>query len=165
MESIRRGHRMQCTDIGIDLGTASILVYIRGKGVVLKEPSVVAFDRDTNKIIGLSHMEREIVANVVKYNHMDFDYWQVMGGNSTIDRDAYLTIAKLTAILKVANGLDRSHKQKFKDVKTVVKDGQLVIQVDTAADITLERGLFTRRADFFEEVYSIRPVIRQKKSF
>ena len=41
---------MHGTDIGIDLGTASILVYIRGKGVVLKEPSVVAFDRDTNKI-------------------------------------------------------------------------------------------------------------------
>ncbi|MBP5282504.1 MAG: rod shape-determining protein, partial [Lachnospiraceae bacterium] len=41
---------MQGTDIGIDLGTASILVYIRGKGVVLKEPSVVAMDRDTNKI-------------------------------------------------------------------------------------------------------------------
>ena len=41
---------MQGTDIGIDLGTASILVYIRGKGVVLKEPSVVALDRDTNKI-------------------------------------------------------------------------------------------------------------------
>ena len=41
---------MQYTNIGIDLGTASILVYIRGKGVVLKEPSVVAFDRDTNKI-------------------------------------------------------------------------------------------------------------------
>ncbi len=41
---------MQSTDIGIDLGTASILVYIKGKGVVLKEPSVVAFDRDTNKI-------------------------------------------------------------------------------------------------------------------
>ena len=37
------------TDIGIDLGTASVLVYVRGKGVVLKEPSVVAFDRDTNK--------------------------------------------------------------------------------------------------------------------
>ena len=45
-----RGLVMQCTDIGIDLGTASILVYIRGKGVVLKEPSVVAFDRDTNRI-------------------------------------------------------------------------------------------------------------------
>ena len=41
---------MAGTDIGIDLGTASILVYIKGKGVVLKEPSVVAFDRDTNRI-------------------------------------------------------------------------------------------------------------------
>ena len=41
---------MLSTDIGIDLGTASILVYIKGKGVVLKEPSVVAFDSDTNKI-------------------------------------------------------------------------------------------------------------------
>ena len=38
------------TDIGIDLGTASILVYIKGKGVVLKEPSVVAIDRDTDTI-------------------------------------------------------------------------------------------------------------------
>ena len=37
-------------DLGIDLGTASILVYVKGKGVVLKEPSVVAFDRDTNMI-------------------------------------------------------------------------------------------------------------------
>ena len=38
------------TDIGIDLGTASILVYINGRGVVLKEPSVVAYDTTTNEI-------------------------------------------------------------------------------------------------------------------
>ena len=42
---------MQCTDIGIDLGTASILVYIRGRGVVLKEPSVVAIDTNTGKVL------------------------------------------------------------------------------------------------------------------
>ncbi len=41
---------MVASDIGIDLGTANVLVYIKGKGVVLREPSVVAFDRDTNKI-------------------------------------------------------------------------------------------------------------------
>ena len=39
---------MAGSDIGIDLGTASVLVYVRGKGVVLKEPSVVAYDKDTN---------------------------------------------------------------------------------------------------------------------
>ena len=119
----------------------------------------------STEIIGLSHKEREIVANVVKYNHEPFVYYDAADRESALDEEAYLVVAKLTAILRVANGLDRSHKQKFKDIKTVVKDGRLVIQVDTAADITLERGLFTRRADFFEEVYSIRPVIRQKKSF
>lgn len=41
---------MNVSDIGIDLGTASILIYVRGKGVVLKEPSVVAYDRDADKI-------------------------------------------------------------------------------------------------------------------
>lgn len=109
----------------------------------------------STEIIGLSHMEREIVANVVKYNHAEFDY------SESID---YLTVAKLTAILRVANGLDRSHKQKFKDVRTVLKEGNLVITVDTDEDITLEKGLFQARADFFEEVFSVCPVIKQKKS-
>ena len=49
------------TDIGIDLGTASILVYIKGKGVVLKEPSVVAFDRDTNKIKAIGEEARLMI--------------------------------------------------------------------------------------------------------
>ena len=45
-------------DIGIDLGTASVLVYVKGKGVVLKEPSVVAFDRDTNVIRAIGEEAR-----------------------------------------------------------------------------------------------------------
>ncbi|MDO4345705.1 MAG: rod shape-determining protein MreB [Eubacteriales bacterium] len=49
---------MSISDIGIDLGTASILIYLRGKGVVLKEPSVVAFDRDANKIKAIGEEAR-----------------------------------------------------------------------------------------------------------
>lgn len=45
-------------DIGIDLGTASVLVYVKGKGVILKEPSVVAFDRDTNSIKAIGEEAR-----------------------------------------------------------------------------------------------------------
>ena len=48
-------------DIGIDLGTASILVYIKGKGVVLKEPSVVAIDRDSNKIMAIGEEARLMI--------------------------------------------------------------------------------------------------------
>lgn len=49
------------SDIGIDLGTASILVYIRGKGVVLKEPSVVAYDKDTNQIKAIGEEARLMI--------------------------------------------------------------------------------------------------------
>ena len=49
---------MTSTDIGIDLGTASILVYVRGKGVVLKEPSVVAFDKDANRVKAIGEEAR-----------------------------------------------------------------------------------------------------------
>ena len=115
------------------------------------------------EIIGLSHMEREIVANVVKFNHEEFEYYDVSKA-STLDQESYLRIAKLTAILRVANGLDRRHKQKFKDVKTILKDDVLTITVDTKEDITLEKGMFSHRADFFEEVYSVKPVIKQKRS-
>ena len=115
------------------------------------------------EIIGLSHLEREIVANVVKYNHLEFDYYEAMNIN-TMDKESYLKIAKLTAILRLANGLDRSHKEKFKNIKITLKEEKLLITVDTQEDITLEKGLFDARADFFEEVYNIRPVIRRKWS-
>lgn len=118
----------------------------------------------STEMIGLSHTEREIIANVVKYNHLEFEYYEEMSRHSMMDRETYLTIAKLTAILKVANGLDRSHKQKFKNVRASLKEDQLIITVDTNEDITLERGLFGKRAEFFGEVYSVRPVIRQKRT-
>lgn len=116
----------------------------------------------STEIIGLSHREREIVANVVKYNHLEFDYAIESSEGGPINTQEYLTIAKLTAILRISNALDRSHKQKCRDIRVALKEDQLVITVNTAEDITLERGLFDNRADFFKEVYSIRPVIRQK---
>ena len=45
-------------DIGIDLGTASVLVYVKGKGVILKEPSVVALTRDSNTIKAIGEEAR-----------------------------------------------------------------------------------------------------------
>ena len=42
------------------------------------------------------------------------------------------------------------------------KEEEMVIKIDTPVDITLEKGMFCKRAEFFEEVYSVKPVIRQK---
>ncbi|MGL5244183.1 MAG: rod shape-determining protein MreB [Sarcina sp.] len=49
------------TDMGIDLGTATVLVYVKGKGIVLKEPSVVAIDRNTNKVLAVGEAARQMI--------------------------------------------------------------------------------------------------------
>jgi rod shape-determining protein MreB and related proteins len=48
------------TDIAIDLGTANTLVYVKNKGIVLNEPSIVAFDRNSKKIIALGNKAKEM---------------------------------------------------------------------------------------------------------
>ena len=48
-------------DIGIDLGTATVLVYVKGKGIVLKEPSVVAIDKTHNKVLAVGEEARRMV--------------------------------------------------------------------------------------------------------
>ncbi|MEW6770931.1 MAG: rod shape-determining protein [Bacillota bacterium] len=48
-------------DVGVDLGTATVLVYVKGKGIVLKEPSVVAINRDDNKVIAVGEEARRML--------------------------------------------------------------------------------------------------------
>jgi rod shape-determining protein MreB len=48
-------------DLAIDLGTANTLVWMRGKGIVLNEPSIVAFDRNTKKIVAIGNEAREML--------------------------------------------------------------------------------------------------------
>lgn len=49
------------TDVGIDLGTASVLVYLKGKGIVLNEPSVVAIDKNSNKILAVGEEAKRML--------------------------------------------------------------------------------------------------------
>ncbi|MDO4616829.1 MAG: rod shape-determining protein [Lachnospiraceae bacterium] len=49
------------TDIGIDLGTATILVYVKGKGITVKEPAVVAYDKDLDKIKAYGEEARQMI--------------------------------------------------------------------------------------------------------
>lgn len=49
------------TDMGIDLGTATVLVYIKKKGVILKEPSVVAIDKNDNRVVAIGEEARQMI--------------------------------------------------------------------------------------------------------
>ena len=75
-------------DIGIDLGTANVLIYVKGKGIVLNEPSVVAIDKKTNKVLAVGEEARKMVGrtpgNIVAIRPMkdgviaDFDITEAM---------------------------------------------------------------------------------------
>lgn len=56
-------------DIGIDLGTANTLVYVRGKGIVLAEPSVVAVDSVTNEVLAVGHKAKAMLGKTPKKIH------------------------------------------------------------------------------------------------
>lgn len=116
------------------------------------------------EIIGLSTKERLIIANAVRYNTTEFAYFEEMNQKTGIDRDGYLVAAKLTAILRLANSMDRSHYQKVEGLKAIAKDGTLQLIVDSNRDISLELGLLKDKVEFFEEIFGIHLELKRRKN-
>lgn len=114
------------------------------------------------EIIGISHMERAMVANIVKYNteKLSFDSLMMQG----IEKDDAMTVTKLAAILRLSNALDKTHKQKCRNMKLKLNEKELVITVNTFEDMTIERGLFSDKTFLFEQAYGIKPVIKVKRN-
>lgn len=143
------------------LQTATIL-HDCGKYISLSESPMNAYNIImSSEIIGLSHNEREIVALTVLYNTLPLDYYDEIADK--IDKESYLVVAKLSAILRVANALDQSHRQKFKNIRISLKERELVITVETLEDISLEQALFEAKTAYFEKVFSIKPVLKEKR--
>ncbi len=133
-----------------------------GRFVSLSTPGPSAYSIIMGtEIIGLSHVEREMVAVIVSSSYpKDISYEDVM--ESGFDEKNYLTVVKLTAILRLASGMVRSYKRRFNGVKALVKEKELIITVDTDNNIALERGLFFEKTGLFEEVFGLKPVLRKK---
>ena len=111
------------------------------------------------EIIGLSTEERKVIASAVRYNTTEFVYYGNYDEGPEIDRERYLLVAKLTAILRLANAMDRSHYQKVESLRVVLKDRELQMIIDSSRDISLELGLLRDKVKFFEEVFGIRLVL------
>ena len=116
-----------------------------------------------SEIIGLTHLEREIIANIVLYNTWNLPPYEELKEN--LDHDSYIVVAKLSAILRVSNAMDRSHKQKFQNIRAAVRGRELVITIETIDDIALEKALFDAKTAYFENIFSIKPVIKEKRVY
>jgi exopolyphosphatase/guanosine-5'-triphosphate,3'-diphosphate pyrophosphatase len=115
----------------------------------------------SSDIIGLSRKELNIVANTVFYNYYDLDQYEDV--SDELDQESFVLVAKLSAILRVASAMDRSHKQKFHNVKVALKGKELIISIETMEDLALEKSLFESKTEFFAHVFSIKPVLRIKR--
>lgn len=115
---------------------------------------------NSSEILGLTHKEREMIAYVALFNRNPILPYDEMADR--FSEEEYIKILKLLAILRVTNALDRSHRQKFKKVKMSLSGRKLIIKTSSEASISLEKGLFSEKADFFEEIFNIRPVIKER---
>lgn len=131
-----------------------------GRYVTMSSPAEASFAIIMgSEIMGISHMERKIIATAVKNSYPNDISYSVFD-EMDFDESSYRTAVKLTAILRLATGLSRSTRKSYEAVKSVIDDGKLVITVSSSDNMMLEKGLFFERADTFEEVFGLRPILK-----
>lgn len=141
----------------------SAILHDIGKYVNLNDPGKNGYQLImSTEIMGLSHREREEVANIVLYNTQELPDTDEL--DTAFWREEYLRIAKLSSILRLANALDRGHKQKLEKCSMTRKGKELIISLETNQDITLEITRFSKKAETFSEFTGITPVLKQKRA-
>lgn len=159
-DSIRKLHGLGKRE-RLQLQIAAIL-HNCGKFVNMKDVSLISYHIVmATEILGLSHKEREEIANAVYYN--GFYLPSELRASGRIGSADYMKVAKLTAILRLADVLDKSYKQKITNLRISLHDNTLVIYTDTLEDITLEAGMFKTNNILFEKVYGVKAVLKQRR--
>jgi len=113
-----------------------------------------------SEIFGLRKNDLAIVGNVVRYHrrsppepqHLEY---------MALSRVERMIVCKLGAILRVADALDRGHRQIARKVSFERRDDEFVITIAGAGDISLERAVMPEKADLFESVYGMKVSLRQ----
>jgi rod shape-determining protein MreB len=146
-------------DIGIDLGTANTLVYLRGKGIVVSEPSVVAIDKRTNSILAVGTEARQMIgrtpANVVAIRPLkdgvisDFDTTQAMIHHFINKAHKYFTsglkLPRPRVIIGVPSAVTEVERQAVIDAAKIAGARQVFIVEEAmaaaiGADLPIEQA-------------------------
>jgi exopolyphosphatase/guanosine-5'-triphosphate,3'-diphosphate pyrophosphatase len=112
-------------------------------------------------LIGYTDAEREIVANIARYHRRGLP--KAKDDNfGNLSADEQDKVCKLSAILRIADGLDRSHTQAVHDIAiTVKKDGiYITVKADAEADITMELTGLEKKKDLLEAIVGKRVIIK-----
>jgi len=113
-----------------------------------------------SEIFGLTQDDMAIVANVARYHRRALPQKSHLA-YMALDRDARVKVNKLAAILRLANALDADHLQKVQDVRLMAEEGEWVLEVEGAGDLTMERLAAQARSDLITEVFGRRLAFRE----
>ncbi|HMP73487.1 MAG TPA: Ppx/GppA phosphatase family protein [Kiritimatiellia bacterium] len=106
-------------------------------------------------LFGMSRHDMLIIALIARYHRraMPQPYHE---GYATLDRDDRMVVAKLSAILRVADALDRNHMQQVREISYTRRPGQFTIYVHDVEDLFLERVALKEKGRLFDDVYGMR---------
>ena len=116
-----------------------------------------------SELFGLTRKDIALIALVARY-HRRATPRPYHEEYTTLDRDSRIAVAKMAAILRVADALDRDHMQQKRALTFSREPGQFVISISDAVDLTLERLALKEKGNLFEEVFGMKAVVRNAES-
>ena len=111
-------------------------------------------------ILGFSDMDKRVVA-LAAYYHSHLLFNNQNEGRPRVDRNCMPLVAKLAAILRLADAMDRSYLQKVEKCKVTLKGNEMQIHAVSRKDLTLEEWTFENKKNFFVEVFGLTPVLER----
>ena len=128
------------TDIGIDLGTANSLVYMKGRGIVMREPSVVAIESNTNHVLAVGEEAKRMLgvtpSNIVEIRPMksgviaDFDITEAMLRyfiNKVCPKRFWSKYFKPRVVIAVPSGITEVEKRAVEDAAHASGAGEVFL--------------------------------------
>lgn len=159
-DAMRRSHGMDDRD-RLLLQLASILHEV-GKYINVTNHSTRSYHIiHTTEIIGLSSEEREIVAYATRF-YVQTDLFSDRYFQYMPEKQRAL-VSKISAILRIADVMDASHRQKLKNVSVAFQPDQLSISCDSNEDLTYEMWAFEIKTDLFRQVFGASPVLKPRR--
>ena len=140
---------------------ATCILHDIGKYICMRSHSIYTYQLImSTDIIGLSENDKKIVA-LASYYHANrlFDKTNTLAPQ--VEKELVPVVAKLAAIVRLADALDRSYMQKIHSCSVTLKDNKLKVLAASKEDLTLEIWTFDDKSTFFEEVFGIEPILER----
>jgi len=138
---------------------AACILHDIGKFVCLRSHAIYSYRLIiSTDIFGFSYLDKSIIALVSLYQgNIEADRDKI--APLQIDKEIRPLVAKLSAILRLADAMDRSYKQKIKSCKVKVSENELLITAKSKQDLALEEWTFADKSSYFEEVFGLMPIL------